>query len=255
MQTDELDATQTKSKMLRRLICSWNYEDRAREEHGAIFIAGTDEAGRGCLAGSCFAAAVILDRSVVIADDVIRDSKMLAPKKRDRIATMIMEDAVCYAIASVDASTIDHINIAEAAKLAMLKAIAALEPRPDFLLVDGIRLDHHAPQFVITHGDGVSFSIAAASILAKVAKNAEMMELAQLYPGYGFDSNMSYGTKEHLEALNRLGPSPVHRRSFRPVREAAKPLARSYGASSGSDDKHLERNLIHDALVEIGRAI
>jgi len=223
MQPLETNVAGSKSQMLRQLVCSWHYEDRAREEYGATAIAGIDEAGRGCLAGACFAAAVVLDRSVVIADGGIRDSKMLASKKRERIAREIRDDAVCYAVASVDAATIDRINIAEAAKLAMARAISALDPPPDFLLVDGFKLDHPLPQFVIAHGDGLSFSIAAASILAKVAKNDEMREMAARYPGYGFESNMSYGTKDHLEALRRLGPCPIHRKTFQPVAQAEIP--------------------------------
>ena len=244
MQPLETDVAGSKSKMLLRLVCSWHYEDCAREAYGATATAGIDEAGRGCLAVSCFAAAVVLDRSIVIADGGIRDSKMLAAKKRERIAQEIRDDAVCYAVASVDAITIDRINIAEAAKLAMARAIAALDPQPDFLLVDGFKLDHSLPQFVITHGDGVSFSIAAASILAKVAKNAEMLEMASLYPGYGFEKNMSYGTKDHLEALRNLGPCPIHRKTFHPVAQAVLPWR------SGHDNSATLQN----DLIAIGRS-
>lgn len=246
MQTVEREPKLSKSKMLRRLVCSWDYEDRARNEHGALLVCGVDEVARGCLGGAVFAGAVVLDRSVVISNDEIRDSKMLSPKKRERLANAIMEDAITYAVASVDAPTIDRINIANASKLAMMKAISALKPQPDFLLVDGIRLDHPSPQFVITHGDGVSFSIAAASILAKVAKTAEMMEMAKLYPGYGFDRNMSYGSKEHLEALVHLGPTPIHRRSFQPVRDAINSPHACIGGVP---------TFIHEALVDIGRTI
>jgi len=244
MQPFETDVVGNKSQRLRRLVCSWHYEDCAREKYGATAIAGIDEAGRGCLAGACFAAAVVLDRSIVIADGGIRDSKMLAAKKRERIAKEIRDDAICYAVASVDAATIDRINIAEAAKLAMGRAIAALDPPPDFLLVDGFKLDHPLPQLVITHGDGVSFSIAAASILAKVAKNAEMREMADLYPGYGFESNMSYGTKDHLEALRRLGPCPIHRKTFHPVAQAEIPWV------SG----HVNSTAFQNDLIAIGRS-
>ena len=181
---------------------------------GAQWVAGVDEAGRGPLAGPVVAAAVILPRGLLIPG--LNDSKKLSPQKREALYPEICEKAVAYAWGVADAAAIDKTNILQATFLAMRDAISGLSPVPDRVLVDGnlpIRgLD--LPQRPVVGGDGLSLSIAAASILAKVVRDDLMRELDAAYPGYGFAVHKGYGTQEHRDALLRLGPCPIHRRSF-----------------------------------------
>lgn len=180
---------------------------------GYRLVAGVDEAGRGPLAGPVVAAAVILDPSAFIPG--LDDSKRLTPPRREMLAAEIREKAVAWSVAVVDVEVIDRINVANAAFLAMRQAIDQLAVPPDFLLVDGFAIPGlGCPQRGITGGDGLSNSIAAASILAKVRRDALMVEYGKAYPGYGFEIHKGYPTKEHKEALMRLGLSPIHRRSF-----------------------------------------
>jgi ribonuclease HII len=147
---------------------------------------------------------------------------MLTPKQRERLDAEIREHAIAWSIAEVSAEQIDKINIFQATKLAMTRAIKALNPQPDFLLIDSLKLPLPQRQLAITHGDVVSISIAAASIVAKVHRDHQMInEIDQQFPGYGFADHKGYGTPQHLKALFELGPCPIHRMSFRPVREAA----------------------------------
>lgn len=197
-------------------VIGFDFEDQARGE-GYSFIAGLDEVGRGCLAGPVVAAACILDpdKSVPAA---INDSKKLTPKQRSEIAAELRETAAAFAIAEIDAATIDRINILEATKQAMRAALAALQPAADFLLIDALELrDVRLPQRAIIKGDSISYSIAAASILAKVHRDEMMERYDSEFPDYGFSSHMGYGTRQHYEALTKLGPCPLHRRSFRGV--------------------------------------
>lgn len=204
-------------KLLRRRRCSSRYEREARKL-GWSRIAGLDEAGRGALFGPVFAAAVILDPERRIQG--LDDSKKLAPVRRDELAALIRERALAWAVAAVDASRIDAWNILQASRQAMMAALVELRVAPDYLLLDAVKLDLPLAQKSLIHGDARSVSIAAASILAKVERDRAMEEYDLLYPQYGLGQNKGYGTPDHLEALRRHGPSPLHRYSFAPVREA-----------------------------------
>ena len=182
----------------------------------AVLIAGVDEAGRGPLAGPVYAAAVILDKRHPIPG--LRDSKLLNPEVRQRLAVKIRARAIAWCVASADVGEIDSINILQATLVAMARAVAGLQVAPEEALVDGNvcpRLP--CPTRTIIGGDISVKAISAASILAKTARDAYLVELDGTYPGYGFARNKGYGTPEHLEALQRLGPCPIHRRSFAPV--------------------------------------
>lgn len=180
-------------------------------------VCGVDEAGRGPLAGPVFAAAVILDEPPVIRG--LADSKKLTAKRRDALAAEIRAKAVCWAVASATVEEIDALNILQASLLAMRRAVEALERQPASILVDGLFVPGVAmPARAVVQGDATVPAISAASILAKVARDADMLELHAAYPDYGFDRHKGYGTALHLSALRRLGATPAHRRSFAPVR-------------------------------------
>lgn len=193
------------------------YEKRAWA-HGKKFIAGVDEVGRGPLAGPVVSAAVILPEDFNIVG--INDSKQLSLAKRNELFDIIQEKALAVGVGIKDAAVIDQVNIYEASKLAMLEAIEQMPIQPDHLLVDAMTLPLPVSQESIIKGDAKSVSIAAASIIAKVTRDRMMEEYDVMYPGYGFPNNAGYGTKEHLSALEDLGVTPIHRRSFAPVREA-----------------------------------
>jgi ribonuclease HII len=184
---------------------------------GYELIAGVDEVGRGPLAGPVAAAAVILPKDFYLAG--IDDSKKLTEKKRLEYDEIIRREAVSFSISMIHAQEIDEINIYEATKKAMLSAIASLEKKPDFLLIDAMKLDIPFPSESIIKGDAKSISIAAASIVAKVARDNLMMEISQAFPVYGFQNNMGYGTKEHIEAIQTYGITSYHRKSFAPVKD------------------------------------
>jgi len=214
-----------KLRMLRALACDASFEQAAKEA-GAQYIAGVDEVGRGALFGPVVAAAVILppDCNVdVLQSAGLRDSKQLEAVDRERLAAMVRDCAVALAIQEVDAATIDRVNIYQATRLAMLGAVAALQPAPDHLLIDALRLNHPCPQTSIVYGDSRSLSIAAASVVAKVYRDARMCEFHEQFPAYGLHEHKGYSTPEHGRALLRHGPSRLHRRSFRPVWEAELP--------------------------------
>ena len=182
-------------------------------------IAGVDEAGRGPLAGPVMAAAVILDPRVRI--DGLDDSKRLTPHRRVELESRIRERAVSCSIAHVDADVIDTINILQATMRAMREAVLRLEPAPELVLVDGNRCPPLPfPARAVVGGDAGVAAISAASILAKVARDRLMFAMDRLYPEYGFVRHKGYGTREHRDALIRYGPSPIHRRSFAPVKSA-----------------------------------
>jgi ribonuclease HII len=205
--------------MAKAAVCGWTLEEAARGR-GARLIAGVDEAGRGPLFGPVVAAAVILPKDCRLQG--LTDSKKLSEKKRTELDAAIRALAVCWAIAEVDAKTIDRINIRRASLLAMRRAVEKLTPSPDFLLIDGRdTIEWDCPQSAIIRGDGTSFSIAAASVLAKVYRDRLLVELDRAYPGYGLARHKGYGSPEHMAALDRLGPTPLHRRSYRPVAQAA----------------------------------
>jgi len=182
-------------------------------EQGYAVVCGTDEAGRGPLAGSVYAAAVILPKDCVI--EGLNDSKKLTERKREKLFEVIKEKAVSYGIAEATAKEIDELNILNAALLAMRRAIEQLDPKPDFVLVDGNQTRGFTiPARAVVKGDAISPSIAAASILAKVSRDRSCLELDRLYPAYGFAKHKGYPTKEHYEAIRLHGITPEHRRSF-----------------------------------------
>lgn len=176
-------------------------------------IAGVDEAGRGPLAGPVCAAAVILPRGLVI--DGLNDSKKLSDKRRRELMPIIKQEALAYGVAFASEAEIDELNILQATFLAMKRALSQLGGMADFALIDGNRqTDFGLPVQTVVKGDSLSANIAAASILAKVTRDDLMLELAQQYPGYGFEIHKGYGTKAHYEAIDKLGISPIHRRTF-----------------------------------------
>ena len=176
-------------------------------------ICGVDEAGRGPLAGPVCAAAVILPKGLVIPG--LNDSKKLSDKRRRELFPIIQQEAVSFGIAFASQEEIDEINILQATFLAMRRAMKQLNPQPEFALIDGNReTDFGVPCRTVIKGDSLSANIAAASVLAKVTRDNWMMEAAEKYPGYGFEIHKGYGTKAHYAALEKLGPCPIHRRSF-----------------------------------------
>ena len=192
-------------------------------------VAGVDEAGRGPLAGPVVAAAVILDPVVRIVG--LGDSKRLSAQHRAALEIEIRERAAGYAVARADVDVIDAINILQATMQAMREAVARLDPAPDLVLVDGNRCpDVPCPVRAVVGGDATVAAIGAASILAKVARDREMIEMDRRYPEYGFARHKGYGTRAHRDALLRLGPSPIHRLSFAPVKSALMRHAPGRGA-------------------------
>jgi len=216
----EVSAATLKLRMLRTLRCGNKYERAARSQ-GASIIAGVDEVGRGALFGPVVAAAVVLPPDCRIRG--LRDSKQLLPEDRERLAGMVYKRAVAIAIEETCAAVIDQVNIYQATRLAMTAAVHRLSPSADHLLIDAMRLDVPCAQTSIIYGDSLSISIAAASVVAKVYRDRLMRELDREYPGYGLASHKGYSTPEHLAALQQLGPSALHRLSFRPVAQASLP--------------------------------
>ena len=186
------------------------------EDNSAALVAGVDEVGRGPLAGDVIAAAVILNGA---APSGVTDSKALSAGRREVLAEAIRESALCWSVGRASVAEIDELNILEASLLAMRRAVESLSTQPTLVLVDGNRLPRWPYEAkAIVKGDLSEPVIGAASILAKVTRDAEMLALHQTYPGYGFDQHKGYPTQAHLSALQALGVSPVHRRSFGPVK-------------------------------------
>jgi ribonuclease HII len=209
-----LSASAAKLRLLKKLRCTLRYEKLAWQA-GARMVAGVDEVGRGSLFGCVVAAAVILDPAYRLRG--LRDSKLLVPERREVLAQRIREHCIAWSIAAVDAGRIDQINIYHASRVAMREAVIGLAPAADHLLVDAMRIDCELPQKPIIHGDALSASIAAASILAKVERDRMMCEWDAIFPEYGLASHKGYSTPKHLAALRELGPTPLHRQSFAPV--------------------------------------
>jgi ribonuclease HII len=209
-----------KLRLLKKLRCTLKFEKRAWAA-AAKLVAGVDEVGRGSLFGPVVAAAVILDPAYRIRG--LRDSKLLPAERRHELSLRIREHAIGWAIAAVDSARIDQINIYQASRLAMLQAVEQLAPRADYLLVDAVKLDSDLPQQPIIHGDALSASIAAASILAKVERDRMISAWDPVFPVYGLASNKGYSTPHHIAALREHGPSPLHRQSFAPVWNAPIP--------------------------------
>ncbi len=209
-----LSPSAAKLRLLKKLRCTLRYEKKAWAA-GARLVAGVDEVGRGSLFGCVVAAAVILDPGYRVRG--LRDSKLLPSERREVLAERIREHSVAWAVAAVDAARIDQINIYHASRLAMREAVTRLAPAADHLLIDALRIDCEQPQVAIIHGDAVSASIAAASILAKVERDRMMREWDTVFPEYGLGSHKGYSTPRHLAALCEFGPTPLHRQSFAPV--------------------------------------
>ena len=192
------------------------YYEKALYENGVELIAGIDEVGRGPLAGPVVAAAVILPKGCKIR--YLNDSKKIPKSKHEAIYNEIIEHAVAVGVGVKDAAVIDQVNIYEATKLAMLEALGQLVQEPEHLLIDAMKLDTSIPQTSIIRGDANSLSIAAASIVAKVTRDKMMADYDKEFSGYGFAKNAGYGTSEHLEGLNKLGITPIHRKTFEPIK-------------------------------------
>lgn len=211
--------------------------ERQFHRQGLALVAGLDEVGRGCLAGPVAAGAVILPQSPAPQMfEVVRDSKRLSAKQRSKAYEIITRSAVSHAVDWVAPAEIDDIGIVPATRLAMRRALSKLNPAPDALLIDALTLPSaHLPQKAIIRGDGKSLSIAAASIVAKVERDRLMAELAQEYEDYGFERHKGYGTVRHLDAIRWLGPTPIHRMSFRPMRDMGRGVERPTTGEIGQD--------------------
>ncbi len=212
----------------RELICTRRLEAQAARQ-GWRLVAGCDEAGRGALLGPLYAAAVILDPVRPIPG--LDDSKKLSPQERASLAAEIHKYAIAFQVVALEAAEVDALNVYEASRQAMIRALCALRPAPDYVLTDAMPLhrpsdaqEFSIPYRPVIHGDALSISIAAASILAKVARDARLEELHLVYPEYQLKKNKGYGTREHLEALARHGPCPEHRQTFEPVKDYLLPL-------------------------------
>lgn len=189
--------------------------ERALEKNGAKYIAGADEVGRGPLAGPVVCAAVIMPLSPELLIEGVDDSKKLSAKRREQLSVLIKERALAYAITEISNEEIDEINILQATRKGMREALLALKIAPDAVLTDGnMTLDIPFPQQSVVHGDALSYSIGAASIIAKVYRDALMDKLAEAFPAYGFEKNKGYGTAAHIAAIKEAGVCPFHRRTF-----------------------------------------
>jgi len=244
-----LSASAAKLRLLKRLRCTLRYEKRAWAS-GARLVAGVDEVGRGSLFGCVVAAAVILDPAYRVRG--LRDSKLLEPERREILAERIREHAVAWAVAAVDAARIDQINIYQASRAAMREAVLRLAPAADHLLIDAVKIDCEVPQDAIIHGDALSASIAAASILAKVERDRMMCEWDAVFPAYGLASHKGYSTPKHLAALRELGPTPLHRQSFAPVWQ--NPVPQEAFAFMREDEESTVVSLEESAVVVISTA-
>ncbi|TFE02740.1 ribonuclease HII [Jeotgalibacillus salarius] len=211
----KIEKDKAKAESYRRM----QHYERIALKKGYQLIAGTDEAGRGPLAGPVVAAAVILPDEYYLPG--LNDSKKLSESQRESFYTDIMRSAD-VGVGIIHAKEIDQLNILNASKKAMIKAISELKQEPEFILADAVTLNIQIPQESIIKGDAKSVSIAAASVIAKVTRDRLMKEAGAKYPGYGFERNAGYGTKDHVAALNRLGPTGEHRRSFEPVKSMVK---------------------------------
>ncbi|WP_179493330.1 ribonuclease HII [Granulicella arctica] len=203
--------------MLKQLVCS-DASEQALRLRGFSRIAGVDEVGRGALFGPVVAAAVILPESLEsLAESGLKDSKQMSQADRERLDLQVREMALAVSVAEVDAETIDRVNIYQATRLAMLLAVRGLTMEPDHLLIDAMRIDHGCEQTRLVYGDALSLSIAAASVVAKVYRDALMRELDVVHPQYGLASHKGYGTPAHKRALVEHGPCVLHRKSFSPI--------------------------------------
>jgi ribonuclease HII len=238
-------AATAKQRMLKMLVCS-DAPEQALRYYGFQRIAGVDEVGRGALFGPVVAAAVILPECLdELANAGLKDSKQMTREERESLDQQIRRMALAVCVAEVDAETIDRVNIYQATRMAMLAAVQGLTLIPDHLLIDAMRLDHPCRQTKLIYGDALSLSIAAASVVAKVHRDALMRELDTVHPGYGLASHKGYGTPEHRRALAEIGPCALHRRSFGPVRgvEPDEELEQAMSAELLFDEADLDAGL------------
>jgi len=206
-----------KQQMLKQLVCT-NAPEQALRYHGFRTIAGVDEVGRGALFGPVVAAAVILPEKVgVLSRMGLTDSKQLDRKQREKLDRTVRKMALAFAVVAVDAETIDRINIYQASRLAMRLACEQLTVTPDHLIIDALHIDYPCQQTKLYYGDAICLSIAAASVVAKVYRDAMLREFDKQFPQYGLAQHKGYATPEHRKALKEHGPCPLHRRSFAPV--------------------------------------
>jgi ribonuclease HII len=209
-----------KQQMLKQLVCT-NAPEQALRYHGYKQIAGVDEVGRGALFGPVVAAAVILpEKCGVLSRMGLTDSKQLTREQREKLDRKIRGVALAFAVAEVDAATIDRVNIYQASKMAMLAAVQQLSVAPDHLIIDALLIDHPCAQTKLYYGDALCLSIAAASVIAKVYRDGLLRELDAVYPQYGLASHKGYATPVHRKALVEHGPCALHRRTFAPVAAA-----------------------------------
>lgn len=181
-------------------------------EKGMTYIAGIDEVGRGPLAGPVVTCAIIVKKDILI--EGVNDSKKVSEKKREELFDIIIENSICYGIGIMNEKIIDNINILNATKEAMKESVSKLTTTPEHLLIDAVHINVNIPQTGIIKGDAFSFSIACASIVAKVTRDRMMMVYDEMYPQYGFTQNKGYGTREHMDAIIKYGACPIHRQSF-----------------------------------------
>jgi ribonuclease HII len=244
----QTSASAAKLRLLKRLRCTLKFEKLAWAS-GAKLVAGVDEVGRGSLFGPVVAAAVILDSGYRIRG--LRDSKLLLADRREVLAERIREHAIAYAIAAVDAARVDQVNIYQASRIAMQEAVSQLNPAAEHLLVDAMKLHCDLPQRAIIHGDALSASIAAASIVAKVERDRMISEWDPVFPVYGLRSNKGYSTPKHLAALREHGPSPLHRQSFAPVWSAPVPPEVLQFMLAGAEEAQIESLQAQEAQFDV----
>ena len=244
----KLSPSALKLRLLKKLKCTQKFEKRAWDS-GAKLVAGVDEVGRGSLFGPVVAAAVILEPSYRIRG--LRDSKLLQQADREKLAPRIREHAIAFSVAAVDVGRIDQINIYHASRLAMRLAVEGLSTRPDHLLIDAMKIDFDCPQTPIIHGDALSISIAAASILAKVERDAMIRAWDPVYPEYGLASNKGYSTPKHKKVLRELGPTPLHRQSFAPVWNNAPGQELLAFMQEDEESAELVAEVVEEELIEV----
>jgi ribonuclease HII len=233
-------AATAKQRMLKLLVCS-DAPEQALRHRGFQVIAGVDEVGRGALFGPVVAAAVILPESIDhLAAAGLKDSKQMLREDREAMDQEIRRIALAFSVAEISAEIIDRVNIYQATRRAMLAAVEGLALAPDHLLIDAMRIDHGCAQTKLIYGDSLSLSIAAASVLAKVHRDALMRDLDLLHPQYGLASHKGYGTPAHRRALAEHGPCPLHRRSFAPALTASKSASSDAPEPTLFDDAALE---------------
>jgi ribonuclease HII len=241
-------AATAKQRMLKLLVCS-DAPEQALRYRGFRTIAGVDEVGRGALFGPVVAAAVILpERLGSLSRAGLKDSKQLTREEREKLDRRIRRMALAVSVAEVDAETIDRVNIYQASRMAMLAAVHGLALAPDHLLIDAMRLDHPCAQTRLFYGDALSLSIAAASVVAKVHRDRLMREADLAHPGYGLAAHKGYGTPAHRRSLAELGPCPLHRRSFAPVR--VRLPGEPAQAALFLDEAMLDKSLLDDVYID-----